>query len=480
MRKVKARAGLLVTLALACSLGLSACTVSGEAADPSVWGYDKKISYDALGGVVNAREVRTTYYLPNSYVFEPSGSSGMLVAPARDGYVLAGWYTAKSDAQAGSAEEYFFADTDRWDFYTDRVQEDTTLYARWLPRGKVSYLNADTGEVVFTKNITQDSPIQQLSPSILTLNTPAGTTFEGYYADPECTTPYDFTGYHHVEPRQTEAWLYAKLYERFPQYLERIDYVAPQEDEEKDSEVDTSWLFLNRLGYNLKTTDEAAIAELDAAKDQLVGENIQEYLKNTANRVVYLKFTKGGLVRVTSANDLKVGNKYGFFDTDAAGAPIEGYSFANDIDFSGISFTMSDSFVGTIEGNGHKISNLKVSVSSKKMEQAAEKTVGLIARMEGATINDLTIENAILSVNVNPGVRVTGGLLAVEAKNVTLNNCHFNGLTITGGKGDDGQAKYTLGDLFGSAQGVRLNDCTAQGLKANVRSPQDLILSAFK
>jgi uncharacterized repeat protein (TIGR02543 family) len=104
------------------------------------------VTYDALGGMVNAREVRKTYYLPNSYVFEPSGSSNMLVEPTRDGYILAGWYTAKTDQPTENGEEYTFSADDRWDFYLDRVQGDMTLYARWLPRGRVDYVDADTAK----------------------------------------------------------------------------------------------------------------------------------------------------------------------------------------------------------------------------------------------------------------------------------------------------------------------------------------------
>ena len=199
---------------------MAACSATDGAADPGLWGYNCTVTYDALGGVVNAREIRTTYYLPNSYVFEPSGTSDMLVEPSRDGYILAGWYTAKTDSTDG-VTEYDFLPTDRWDFNLDRVQDDMTLYARWLPRGKVDYIDADTGEVLFTKNITSESPIQPLSNSVLQLNAPEGTTLDGYYADAACTQAYDFDSYMHVEPNPTEAQLYEKLYEMFPQYIEK-------------------------------------------------------------------------------------------------------------------------------------------------------------------------------------------------------------------------------------------------------------------
>lgn len=475
----KVKLSILVSiLSIACVL-FSACSRKGEAADPSLWGYNCTVTYDALGGRINARETRTTYYLPNSYVFEPSGSSNMLVAPTRDGYILAGWYTAKSEPAEGSLEEYTFDPSDRLDFDIDRVQDDMTLYARWLPRGKVDYVNADTGEVLFSKNITSESPIQPLSDSVITLKTPKGNTFSGYYDDAACTTEYDFSTYMHVDPTPTEETLYAQLYQMFPQYIEKAEYVALSDDE-TDSNTDTSWLFMNKLGYRLLTTDESALAEIRAAKDQIIETAIQDYLVNTANRVVYLKFTEGNYVMVNDAADLKMGTKYGFFDTDMAGDPITGYIFDADVDLSGITITMSDSFSGVINGNGHKLTNLNIAVSSRKIDTDEEKTVGLTARMDGATINDLTIENAALTLQVNSGIKVTGGLLAAQAKNVTFNNCHFNGLTITGGKGDDGTAKYVLGDLFGSFENCTFNDCTADGLVADVAKPDKLVLAIFQ
>ena len=318
MKKAKlTRIAFILCTATAC-LFLAACTNGGQSADPGAWGYDCKVTYDALGGVVNAREIRTTYYLPNSYLFEPSGSSNMLVEPMRDGYILAGWYTAKADQPTSLGEDYTFNPADRWDFYTERVQEDSTLYARWLPRGKVDYINADTGEVIFSKNITADSPVKVLSESVVNLRKPADTTLFGYYSDPACTKEYDFSSYVHSEPHPTEQQLYDKLFEMFPQYLEKVEYVEPEEDS-KDEIADSSYLFLNKLGYQLKTTDEAALAELEAAKDQLVETSIQNYLVNTAGKVVYMKFAAGNYVLVGSPGDMKIGGKYGFFDADANG-----------------------------------------------------------------------------------------------------------------------------------------------------------------
>ena len=470
----------LVVLAAASLLLLtvSACAKKGVAVDPGQWGYDYLVTYDALGGMVNAREIRKTYYLPNSYVFRPSGSSNMLVEPARDGYVLAGWYTDKSEKTEGSNEEYSFSGADRWDFNTDRVQGDMTLYARWLPRGKVDYVNADTGEVIFSKNITSDSPIQPLSDSVMDLRKPDGVSFAGYFVDAACTQEYDFSAYSHVDPNPTEAQLYAALCEMFPQYIEPYEYIEPEEDAE-DSVTDTSWLFLNKLGYRLLTEDEAALQEIADAKDALLETAIQTYLTNTASRVVYLKFMDGNYIRVRSAKDLKHGVSYGFFDTDAKGNPIDGYNIEGDIDLSGVTLTMSERFSGVINGNGYALNNLSVSIVMTKIDRDKEKFVGLVSAMEGATINDLTIGDASLVISINPGINVTAGLLAATAKDVTLNRCKFNGLSVDTGRGDTGKARYTFGDLFGTFENCTFNDCAVGELSVSAHSPESIRLALY-
>lgn len=480
MKKAKlTRVACVLCLVIAACLPLTACSQSGQSADPGAWGYECKVIYNALGGKVNAREVRTTYYLPNSYVFEPSGSSNMLVEPVRDGYILAGWYTAKTDEPTESGEDYTFSASDRWDFYLDRVQDDMTLYARWLPRGKVEYVNADTGEVLFSKNITEDSPVQELSEAVVDFRKPEGTTLFGYYSNPECTEEYDFSSYVHSEPHPSEAQIYAALYEEFPQYLEQVEYVEPEEDEAKATD-DTSYLFLNKLGYQLTTTDEQALAELREAKDRLVEESIQNYLTNTAGKVVYMKFVDGNIVRVNSVGDLKIAGEYGFFGTDAQGNTIDGYVIESDVDFSGITLSMAESFSGVIYGNGHTLSNITLSVSSKKVDTDTEKQLALIGAISDAEISDLTFKDAKISIQVKEGIAVNAALLALSADNVKLTNCHIDGLTIDSGKGDTGAAKYSLGDLFVTEKNIELTGCAGEGLVANVLNPAKLKLTILE
>ena len=45
-----------------------------------------------------------------------------------------------------------------------------------------------------------------------------------------------------------------------------------------------------------------------------------------------------------------------------------------------------------------------------------------------------------------------------------MQDCTFRNLAITTGKGDDGAARYELGDLFGNGSGNKVNNCTAEGV----------------
>ena len=460
----------IISIILVCAVFASACSGSNDGIDPGDWGYDRCVIYDALGGIINSRGSREVYYMNNSYLFEPSGTTNMLVEPVKDGYILAGWYTAKEDVtDANGNTTYKFSAEDRWDFDEDRITENMTLYARWIPQGKVDYVNAATGETVFSKNITADSPIQELSQGTLSLSTPQGYSFAGYYADAACTIPYDFTTYEHVELLMENEEIYSKLAARFPQYFEAAEYVEPEETgedaEQEAAAEDTTHLYINKAGYKLLTEDPAALAEIRAYKDQLIEENIEAYQANTASRVVYINFTKGLYVRVSSVESLKKGGKYSFAGVDAVGSEINGYILDADLDFSGIKLEIADSFNGTIEGNGHTIRNLTVKLSSKKIDTDKEKFGGIAVNMDGAVISNVVFEDCALEISVNPGIKVTAGFFAAEAKNTTVENCTFRNLTITAGKGDDGAAAYVLGDLFGKGTGNQVNNCTVEGIK---------------
>lgn len=446
---------------------IAACSNRGKAVNPADWGYDCVVIYDALGGTVNSREIRETYYMKNSYLFKPSGTTSMLIEPVNDGYILTGWYTAKEDIvdNDGNTTGYSFKAEDRWDFDEDRVQGNLTLYARWIPQGKVSYVDASTGEVKFSKNITYDSPIQKLSGAIENLIAKDGYTFYGYFSDKECTMPYDFSDYMHADLLPTNKELYDQLYKEFPEYFREVVYEEVTEDDDERIQEDTSDLFINKLGYEIVTDDKSVRQKIRARKDEIIEEYIQNYMKNTAERTIYLKYVEGRYIRADSAEKLKSSGKYGFSGLDSSGNPVDGYILLNDIDFKGISMEMAGSFSGKIYGNGFKLKNITINVASRKLDTDTSKSAALFNSLDGAYIEDLTFENYTININVQPGIPVTVGALAMNANNTTLKNVTFDTLKINTGRGDDGSANYKISDLFVNGKNSILENVTGNNIE---------------
>lgn len=468
MRKAKRFTAIWILALAFCIMG---CSKEEEKGGPATWGYECTVTYDTLGGMINSREVRTTYYLPNSYLFEPGGASGMLVEPKKEGHILAGWYTAKTDItdSEGNVVGYEFKAEDRWDFNMDRVQGDMTLYARWIPQGVVNYYNAETGTVIFTKNITADSPVQRLSDAVLVMYMPTGVTLAGYYEDSECTKLYDFSGYQHVDLVTDDIVVYEQLAEEFPEIV--VPYTAP-EGEEEDNSI---YRFLHQKGYDIITEDEAALTELFARYDEIIEDTIETYQSNTANRNLYLKFTDSSTVTVHSVEDLKDGSSY------VLSGDVETYVISADLDFSGIDLTVAEDFSGKIEGNGHTISNLTLSYTSSKREKPGEKLYGLFGSMKDAEISDLNFENISVTVSPRLGVTLYAGLLAGKAENCKITNCTFHSVTVTTAESyAAGTTDIYLGDLFGSSENCTIEGCTVEDVTVNLEKATEgnLLLSS--
>lgn len=465
INRKKLRRIIPIIIILAATLFLSSCDVTDKAADPSEWGYNCTVTYDALGGTVNSREIRETYYMKNSYIFEPSGSTNMLIQPIKDGSILAGWYTAKEDIKDanGNITGYSFASEDRWDFDEDRVQDDMTLYARWISQGKVEYVDASNDKVMFSKNITEESAIQELSRAVEILIAKTSYTFDGYYSDKSLTIPYNFEEYTHTSLIPLDEEIYEQLHMRFPNDIIKVEYTPPAEDEVKPEE-DTSDLFINKLGYDIISTDKEVRQAIRKYKDELYEKAINYYKENTSSKVIYLKYSEGNYVRLTNADDLKTSGKIWFSEVDKSGYAIDGYTLANDIDFKGLTVSMAETFSGKILGNGFSLKNITFVINSKRIDKDTSKSLGLFKELDGAYIENLTIDNMTVKLNVKSGIPVTVGTIAIEANNTQLKNVSFDGLTIDTGKGDDGNAAYKVGDIFVAGKNNQLENITGSNI----------------
>ena len=421
-----------ISLVLLLIFALSSCGKKIRIVDPVELGFSCAVYYNALGGTVNKREIRETYYEPGSFLFMPSGTSNMLIEPIREGYILAGWYKAKTDIldENGKVIAYDFKAEDRWDFAEDRVYDDMSLYARWIPQGKAEYIDAETGLVMFSKNISDKSPVLALTRAAENLIKKKGYTFEGYFTSTEFTQPFDFSA-------------------------RQINALKPNE---KDFEKEIASLYPQ---INLEKLSESEKILVRTVKNNLYEAYIQEYIENTKSQNIFLKYEKGLVIHVASLEDLRYKGQLSFSGLTVDGEPVDRYSIEKDIDFKGASLVMGESFSGKISGNGHSLKNISLVLNSKPIDKDKEKKLSLFENLEDAVIEDLHIENFVIKINANAGVRVLAAPLAINGKNLSLKNVSLQNIQIDTGRSDDGSAEYLLGDLFVSSENISLANTKA-------------------
>lgn len=176
---------------------LSGCKVGTSSlfVHPKDQGYDYEVTYDTLGGHINQMKTRVAYYAADSLLYEPSGNSGMLVAPKNGNKTLLGWYVAVHESIQNGIKSYQFKEEDRWDFATMRLNAQTapdkllTLYARW----------GDNPTICFVEN-NQDVPLLKWTLEIgSVLKRPTSTepmkadaTLVDYYVDETYSQKYTF------------------------------------------------------------------------------------------------------------------------------------------------------------------------------------------------------------------------------------------------------------------------------------------------
>lgn len=191
--------GLLLVVLMVGMFAFSGCSVGTNKlfVSPSEQGFDYEVTYDVMGGQINQMKERVVYYKEDSPLFEPSGTSGMLVAPKNGKKTLIGWYTKYTSEETANGTVYHFDDADQWNFETDKLTADVTtdkkltLYARWAMNPSIEFVDAlgdiDTPLLKWNINIGKT-----LSRPTSTEPTKSGYTLIDYYSDPECTTKYVF------------------------------------------------------------------------------------------------------------------------------------------------------------------------------------------------------------------------------------------------------------------------------------------------
>ncbi|WP_230496021.1 InlB B-repeat-containing protein, partial [Pseudoneobacillus rhizosphaerae] len=121
------------------------------------------VSFNSNGG--SAVTPVTTNY--NTSISDPT-------PPTRTGYSFNGWFK-----EAGLTTE--------WNFATDKVTQDTTLYAKWTINQYTVSFDVDGGNVIASQTVNHgDKAVEPAQP------TKTGFTFAGWYTDNKYTTQFDF------------------------------------------------------------------------------------------------------------------------------------------------------------------------------------------------------------------------------------------------------------------------------------------------
>jgi len=109
-------------------------------------------------------------------------------SPSETGYTFSGWYKES-------------ACINEWDFATDKITKDTTLYAKWSINNYTVVFNSQGGSVIADEKANYNTTIADPTAPIRT-----GYTFSGWYKEAACTNAWDFTTYKVI----TNITLYAK------------------------------------------------------------------------------------------------------------------------------------------------------------------------------------------------------------------------------------------------------------------------------
>lgn len=187
----------LVVAVLAILLVCTACAQSDKLSKLEKDGYTCHVTFDFNGGFVSGMDKQVYYVKPNSLLF-PLGADGTdTTEPLLSGCYLKEYYV-KETAPDGT-------ETERpWNFETDRVTGNITLYCRWVVNFSVRVLYGEGN----TESVTMQVP-----SATLTLNSlpkANGYTFIGYYYDAAFEKPVTLPYTHHGDEKNPVETLYAK------------------------------------------------------------------------------------------------------------------------------------------------------------------------------------------------------------------------------------------------------------------------------
>jgi uncharacterized repeat protein (TIGR02543 family) len=125
------------------------------------------ITYTVTFNSMSGSSVASQQVAYGGYVSQPSN-------PTRSGYTFGGWYTTSSY-------------TTSWNFYSNTITANRTLYAKWNPITYTVTFNSMSGSSVASQQVAYGGYVSQPANP-----TRSGYTFGGWYTTSTCTTAWNF------------------------------------------------------------------------------------------------------------------------------------------------------------------------------------------------------------------------------------------------------------------------------------------------
>ena len=241
-----------------------------------------KVTFNSQGG--SAVTGKTADY--NSVITAP-------VAPTKTGYTFGGWYK-----EAGCI--------DAWNFSTDKVTTDTTLYAKWTINKYTVTFNSQGGSAVTSKTAVYNSLITAPTSPIKT-----GYKFGGWYKEAGCLNVWNF-----ITAKVTaNTTLYAK-------WISQVQRLAGI------NRIETS-IAIAKYQYANKAPDAVVLATANNFPDALAGSGLA-YKYNAPLLLVdtTVSNSKNVLTYITT-NLVKNKNIYVLGGTDVVSKDISDYLTTN-------------------------------------------------------------------------------------------------------------------------------------------------------
>ena len=350
--------------------------------DPSPYGgyendgYSVSVKYDANGGIftTNTETLIDTYSLdslPTSddgskllTLIDPNDSvrGGQAYLAAKVGYHLAGWYTERTEVKDENGNVVSYTYSGKWDFASGKYKVDPSL------------------------EYSATSPVITLYAAWV-----PSYTYEFYSVDENGATT--LLGNKEVSP------------------LGDSEITLPAYNNETGGTDANDFPYLTNNTYYKIYADESCTTEITTDTITHIGSfNSDNATVENATMKVYCKLLDGVHFKINSADQL-IENAY-----------LNGvYTISSDLDFGGklwpAVFT-SDSFTGSIIGNGHTIKNVTLEQTSNDVTY-----FGLFGQISGGQIKDVTFDN--VTVNIKAGSRMAGpmfGIISGSAEDGSFEN----------------------------------------------------------